>query len=108
MTINRLITYNNHLITHLAVKALPFGVEWVGVILKTLYITERAIFENKKYLYLYPLMAIAIKRTPVLRDKAAAHFSTMLEKVKTKETKASISHSIADTKAILAHYKALQ
>jgi hypothetical protein len=51
-------------------------------------------------------MAIAIKRTPVLKGKSAIHFNTVLAKGKTKETKASISRSIADTKVILANYKA--
>lgn len=52
------------------------------------------------------IMAIAIKRTPVLKGKSAIHFNTVLAKGKTKETKASISRSIADTKVILANYKA--
>lgn len=66
---------------------------------------EGTDFINKTFIFA-SIMAIAIKRTPVLKGKAALHFNTMLAKGKTKETKASISRSILDTKAILANYKA--
>jgi hypothetical protein len=50
-------------------------------------------------------MAIAIKRTPVLKGKAAERFNALLAASKTHETKASIRNAIADAKAILANYK---